>query len=126
MKLIVIGAPRTKKGHTKIVKVRGVTRIVQSDAHDAWAEPAILQMQAAHRRMGPAFPAYAMPVNLNAQIYRDRETGDLNNYLGAIADALERAGVVVNDKWIRGHDGSRLHVDAKNPRIELELTPLDG
>ena len=127
MKLIVIGAPRTKKTSQRIMRSRsGGSFIAQSEQHNAWAESAILQMrgQAMRQRPRSAGPM-EIPVNLHALVYRDRNVGDLGNYLAAICDALERADVVANDRLIGGFDGSRLLVDAKNPRIELELTPLD-
>jgi len=39
----------------------------------------------------------------------------------AVADALEHAGVVVNDRLIVSWDGSRLSKDAVRRRVELEV-----
>lgn len=127
MKLTVIGAPRTKKNSQRIMRTRsGGSFIAQSVQHNAWAESAILQMrgQAMCQRPRSAGPM-EIAVNLSALVYRDRAAGDLGNFLAAICDALERAGVVANDRLIGGFDGSRLMLDAKNPRVELELTPLE-
>ena len=38
--------------------------------------------------------------------------------------ALEEAGVVTDDMWIRGWDGSRLDKDAKNPRVEIQIEAM--
>lgn len=135
--MVIFGAPRTKKNHTRIIQVKGRPRIVQAASHDAWADGAILQLRANYRRaramspklwlpvdaVDPVLPL-AIPVNLAARVYRDKNVGDLGNYLAAICDALERAGVVENDRLIGGFDGSRLYVDAKNPRVEILLSPL--
>lgn len=119
---IVHGAPRTKKNHTRILRVRGRVVVAQSESHDAWANTAILQLRAKSHGL----PAWIRgPVNLRARIYRERDTGDLGNYLAAICDALQAAGVVTDDREILGFDGSRLLKDAKNPRVDIVLTPLE-
>lgn len=63
--------------------------------------------------------------NLNccALFYRDRLTGDAVGYYQALADALEEAGIVENDRLIVSWNGSQLLKDAKNPRIEVSLWP---
>lgn len=63
----------------------------------------------------------AFPMNLRAKIYRHAEVGDTIGYLQAIADMLEDAHVVANDKWIQTFDGSEPLKDAQNPRIEVRL-----
>lgn len=128
MNFSILGDPRTKKNHTRIIRVRGVPRIVQAESHDAWAQSAQLQLQAQWsaqrpRGMGDGLPD-DNPKNLRALVYRDRAVGDLGNYLAAICDVLERAGVVANDRLIAGFDGSRLLVDRANPRVEITLTEM--
>jgi Holliday junction resolvase RusA-like endonuclease len=51
--------------------------------------------------------------------------GDLIGYLQAIADAMENIGILSNDKWVMGWDGSRLALDRDRPRVEIQITPLD-
>ena len=114
--LRIVGPPRTKKN--SMMMAHG--RLMQSRQAMEWQDKAVLQLQSQTRGIIPCQD----PCNLTARIYRDKNHGDLGNYLAAICDALEKAGVVVNDKWIQGFDGSRLHVDRKNPRVELELTAL--
>lgn len=127
MKFVILGTPRTKKNSQRIMRGRGGGSFIgQSEQHNAWAEPAIFQLKAQFMSVRPrgAGPM-VIDLNLNAQVYRDRAVGDLGNFLNAICDALERSGVVKNDKQIGGFDGSRLRVDRKTPRVELELTPLE-
>lgn len=124
MTLVIHGAPRTKKNSQRIARGRaGRPFVMQSRQHDAWAIAAVLQLRAAWRRSMHGGPLL-MAVNLRARIYRERRVGDLGNYLAAICDALERAGVVHNDRLIEGFDGSRMLLDRHAPRVELELTPL--
>lgn len=65
-------------------------------------------------------------LNCAAIFYRDANRGDAVGYYQGLADALESAGVLSDDKWIMQWDGTRLAKDAKRPRIEVTLTALDG
>lgn len=119
-KMTILGPPRTKKTSNRIVtrKSDGRQFVLPSAANESWTKNAVRQLLA-HGK-----PKLAEPVNLCALIYRDALRGDTIGYLQAICDALERAGVVVNDKWIVSFDGSRPLKDKNNPRVEIELTPL--
>jgi Holliday junction resolvase RusA-like endonuclease len=66
----------------------------------------------------------AQPLNCSAIFYRDADRGDAVGYYQGLADALEAAGVVADDKWIKQWDGSRLAKDAKLSRIEVTLTAI--
>jgi Holliday junction resolvase RusA-like endonuclease len=122
---VILGAPRTKKNSSRIVRSGGVPRIIPSRAHDEWERFAILQLQQQmSRHRGTTF--YETPLNMRAIIYREKAVGDLLNFLAAVSDALERAGVVSNDRWIAAVDGSRMDVDKVRPRVEIDLMPLTG
>lgn len=125
MRLTILGPPRTKKNHQRIIRVKGRPVIVQAKTSEGWEASAVAQLLS-QRPINRGFwePA-TVPVSLRALIYRDRNVGDLGNYLASVCDALERAGVVVNDRLIQSFDGSRLCIDRKNPRIELEITPME-
>src|SRR5262245_30597687 len=102
-RLSIFGPPRTKKNSARIVRAGQRMRILPSVAHQAWAKSAVEQLQHAWR-----LPPLDAPVSVAATVYRERGVGDLVNYLQAIADALEKAGVVINDRQIVSWDGSRL------------------
>lgn len=122
--LTVVGAPRTKKNSQRIMVNRrsGKRFVGQSAQHDAWAESAILQLRLGmNRYRGKTFHD-GQRWNMAALVYREKDTGDLLNYLAAVSDALEGAGVVENDRLIISLDGSRMLVDAKRPRVEIVLT----
>lgn len=139
MKLVIEGAPRTKKNGLRRIKRGRRVFTVPSAAHEAWEALAIPQLRMQYGRVlryvgvdhgrgaittgtGPL----ESPLNMRAQVYRDRDVGDLLNYLAAVSDALERAGVVADDKLIVSVDGSRLLLDRKRPRVEIELTLVQG
>lgn len=81
----------------------------------------MLRMRSQYHRRKPV----DWPVKVCAMVYRDANRGDLIGYLQAIADALETAGVVENDRLIVSWDGSRMLVDRANPRVEIELVAVD-
>jgi Holliday junction resolvase RusA-like endonuclease len=133
----IYGAPRTKKTSNRIVRVRGRPVVLPSKANETWARAAVLQLQSAWRRArSRRIPdghelvlepraAEARPVSVRATFYRDANRGDLIGYMQALADALEIAGVVENDRLIVSWDGTRMLVDRSVPRVELtiELAP---
>lgn len=120
---------RTKKNHGSVIK-RGTRKFhIPSEAYTtmegkivAWAQTALTMNH------GKAIFArclhFAQPLNCAAIFYRDANRGDANGYYQGLADALEAAGVVADDKWIVQWDGSRLRKDAQRPRIEVTLRAL--
>ncbi len=118
----ILGPPRTKKNHGRRVQVRGRTLTMPSLAFVEWENLALPQIavQCAARP-----PRIGQPVNLRAIVYRETAVGDLVGYLQAIADVLEKACAVVDDKWIVSFDGSRLRKDADRPRVEIVLSLAD-
>lgn len=119
--IVIVGKPATKKNSGRIVG-RGKRKwLLPSDPYVRWENAALPQLRIAWAGRDPI----AHPVSVRATFYRERNTGDMNNYFSALADALQKARIVVDDKWIMSWDGSRLAKDAKRPRIELEIEPLD-
>lgn len=124
MKLIIIGPPRTKKTHQRIFRNKrtGAPMVMPAKTSKAWEASAILQLMQAR-----AFDFESDgPVSVCALVYRDARRGDLVGYLQAIGDALERSGVIVNDRLIASWDGSRLLVDRERPRVEIEVVAFGG
>jgi Holliday junction resolvase RusA-like endonuclease len=118
MTYVIEGAPRTKKTSNRILRFGKFNKIVPSKAYLDWRDDAVPQL----REQGVS--VYACPVNVRATVYRDAYRGDLIGYLQGIADALQEAGVIVDDKFITGWDGSRMTKDSKRPRVELEIVEM--
>jgi len=126
---VLHGPPRTKKTSNRIVQIRGknggrgFTKILPSEAHEAWHRAAMqeaLLVKAVIRRAGVVLPLVGS-VNVRAMFYRERLSGDAVGYYQALADLLEDAGIVANDSQVESWDGSRLLKDAGNPRVEVLL-----
>lgn len=118
MKFTILGPPRTKKNHSRIVrnKATGAPFLLPSADAAMWTESAKYQLSQQWR--GSPIEA---PVSVKATFYRERAVGDLVNYMQALADALQAAELVVNDSQIVSWDGTRLSKDAKDPRVEFEI-----
>lgn len=123
------GAPRTKKNHGKVLW-RGKRKLhVPSDAYMAWNAAAQLWLARWRSGRRPDMAPLVLPVrsavNCAALFYRHANMGDAVGFQQAIADALQEAGIVENDRLIVSWDGSRLLKDAANPRIEVTLTAAE-
>lgn len=114
---IILGPPRTKKTSAQLVRAGFRPRILPSKAfrewNKTWAQPQLI-------RARPETPIQCA-VNCRAIFYREALRGDAVGFYQALADALQDAGVVVNDAQIVSWDGSRMLKDAINPRIEVIL-----
>lgn len=132
MRLVIKGVPRTAKNSQRIFvnKKTGKPFITSGKSAADWGPNAVGQLMEQyahlrHRANGTTGYAIIEDVQVKALIYRDRRTGDLDNFQHAIGDALQRAGVIKNDSQIESWDGSRKLLDKANPRIELEITPME-
>lgn len=117
------GPPVTKKNHSRAFKRGKRIVVLPSAPYERWAKTAILFARAEWNRNGRQ--ALAEPVRVGATFYRARRTGDLINYCQALADVLQDAGVLVDDKWVYAWDGSRLDHDPGRPRIDVVLETME-
>lgn len=116
------GAPRTKKNHQQILKNRsGRPFVAPSKEFLVYQEQCLWQIRTPRRAISEA-------VNVKAVYYMpNRRRVDLTNLLEATDDILVRAGVLADDcaSVVAGHDGSRVLLDRKNPRVEIEIVEME-
>ena len=118
--VVIEGAPRSKKNSLRILRGKaGRPFVAQSAEHNTWAQKAVWQLRNQWRR-----PPVTAPVNMAAVVYREKAVGDLLNYLAAVSDALEAAGVIANDRQVVTVDGCRMEKDKARPRVEVEITEV--
>jgi Holliday junction resolvase RusA-like endonuclease len=128
--------PRTKKNSRTHVRKRAkngnmITVPLPSDAYREMEGQIVVFVARRQLRLA-AFPfpvsmqalRLEQPINCAAIFYREKDLGDAVGYYQGLADALEAAGVVADDKWIKQWDGSRLAKDAERSRIEVTLTAI--
>jgi hypothetical protein len=131
-RLVLPGIPRTKKTSNRTFEIgrrcracyRGLRTVVMpSEAWEVWCKTlAPLIRSALPLRWQPI----AYPVNCAALFYRDALRGDSHGFYQGLADVLQHAGLVADDKWIVSWDGSRLLKDTSRPRVELVITATEG
>ena len=124
------GAPRTKKTSNQASRTgkhcpkcklgTGMVRVFPSAQFRKWQEEC-----ASYVSTKPELNlALSKPLGMCALVYRDRASGDFVGYMQGISDVLQHVGIVLNDRYIVHHDGSRLRRDPNNPRVEITLTIL--
>lgn len=120
MRLVLYGAPRTKKNSQQILQNARTGRafISPSSAYKAYERDCLRQISGVYRA------GLVEPVNLKAVYYMPtRRRVDLVNLLEASNDILVKAGVLADDHSgvIASHDGSRVRYDKSNPRVEIVI-----
>lgn len=122
MRITIRGVPRTKKNHQKIVMRGKRPVIIQGEAYRQYEELALWQLP------HPKEPIKG-PVNVCCVYYMPtRQRVDLLNLLAATCDILVKGRVLEDDNCavVASHDGSRVRVDRKAPRVEIEITDAEG
>lgn len=119
MTFTIPGNPVTKKNHQRILKTRDGRSFVapssqykQYEAQCGWFVPR---------------EEIDYPVNVEAKYYMQTlRRVDLVNLLEATMDILVKYGCLKDDdsKIVVSHDGSRVLLDRKNPRVEITITKL--
>ena len=118
--LTLPGRPITKKNSQKIIVNKHTKRpmIIQSDKYRQYERECLLHLAQTVQK------CYEGPVALQAQYWMPdhKSWPDLIGLLQATSDILQKAGVIKNDKYIIGFDGSKIvGVDKQNPRVEIAL-----
>ena len=117
----LLGTPRTKKNSQRVFRLpSGGTRIAPSAAYVQYEWDCL-------RQLPPPSRPLAGPVNVRCLYYMPtRRRVDLTNLLEATDDILVKAGVLADDcaAVVAGHDGSRVLLDRKRPRVEITITEM--
>lgn len=104
-----------------------IPQVLPSQQAKAYLEDATLELRAQWSAIFREPIREDVEVNAAIRTYRATlHKADASNLYQAPEDALQHAGVVVDDYQVRTHNGSdRLH-DAVSPRVEITLTPYRG
>lgn len=120
----ILGKPATKKNSMRIAyTVSGRPILLPSKTNVSWSNDAVRQLQEQHRGPNGALPPLDGPVSVTYRIYlRDRQSeGDADNYMAAVNDVLQKAGVLANDKLIRCGMFTKSY-DKENARVDIQIT----
>lgn len=124
----VIGKPVSWKNNPKVGrnKYTGKVFVTKPKEKLDWLDDAVLQLRNQYRLQGGREPI-PRDLEVNAAIVsycakNQWRKIDTDNLYGGPHDALEAAGVLIDDWQIRSHNGSDRRLDDKNPRVEIVLT----
>lgn len=112
--------PRTKK--------TGATLgIRQKKAYALYRDAIIHVIEPVQAQLGLPLPPKPVTYNIAAIYYVDKrgELADVNGLNQGLHDALQDAGVIVNDWQFRTTDGTRIVTGDPEPRVELTITPIE-
>lgn len=123
LKLILRGAPRTKKNSQQIIKVGNRRKVIPSPQYRQYEKDCLWQISPkAKQRID-------MSVNVQCVYYMPtRRRVDLVNLQEATLDILVAAGVLADDncRIVAAMDGSRVDHDKNYPRVEITITSYRG
>lgn len=100
-------APIIRKGHIRMVKTKRGRE---------WADTAERQLREQWGNMQPVTAETFFFVD----VYRPRNSGDVDGYAKGILDAFQAGGVIENDSSIRRLTITK-HVDRNRPRVEVVI-----
>lgn len=126
MKLTIYGNPVTKKNSQRILYKftkfgRKTPFIAPSKAYVDYETDCLRQIKR------PLSPISAR-ANVRCVYYmKTARRVDLANLIEATTDILVKAGVLADDnsKIVAAHDGSRVELDRKNPRVEIWIEEME-
>lgn len=124
VKLILRGAPVTKKNSQRILRTGSGRPFIQPSAQYKRYEADCLR-----QIPRPFCQQIDTPVNVQCVFYMPtRRRCDLVNLLESVCDILVRAGVLADDncRIVAAHDGSCVRLDRANPRVEIDIVPWHG
>lgn len=126
MKLTLYGNPVTKKNSQRILYKftkfgRKTPFIAPSKAYVDYETDCLRQIKKPHSPI-------SVRVNVRCVYYmKTARRVDLANLIEATTDILVKARVLEDDnsKIVAAHDGSRVELDRKNPRVEIEIEEME-
>ena len=122
MHLTLYGDPRTKKNSARILRTHsGAPFVAPSKAYADYEADCLRQIKRPHSPISDR-------VNVRCVYYmKTARRVDLANLIEATTDILVKARVLEDDnaKIVAGHDGSRVELDRKNPRVEIEIEEME-
>ena len=120
-RFVIEGPPVVLKNRKQIVSIGGKPRLISSSKARRWIDDAVMQLRTQWAGRSPI----AAMVNARITSYLPtRRKTDASNLYQAPEDALQAAGVLLDDWQIESHDGSRRSYDKERPRVEIELTEV--
>lgn len=126
-RFVILGAPAVAKNSRQIRRGRsGKPFPGRSKTYEAWRNSAVVQLGMQWRLRAAIDTGRKGWLNVAVVSYlAKRQTPDSDNLYCAPLDAMQAAGILHNDYWVRSHDGSdrvpwKEH--KSEPRVEITVT----
>ena len=98
------------------VNVRGKLRMITTAKARTWKKAAAWSLRAQRGTI----PTITGPCTLTIRVFLPTASGDVDNYLKAVLDALQDAKVFANDRQVQGIQATKAK-DKDRPRVEIEV-----
>ena len=118
MQITIQGRPITKKNSSQIIRRGNRSFLIPSKQYLKYEKECAWYLNGTHKQ------GIDTPINLKCVYYMPtRHKVDLCNLLAATCDILVKYEVIEDDncKIVVSHDGSRVHYDKENPRVEIYI-----
>lgn len=123
MKIVIPVTPRSKKNSQQIIYNPKTKRpmIIQSKLYANFERECGLYLKRYKSNID-----YSINLKIDFCV-PDKRRRDIANYIEAIQDILVKYEVIKDDNYniIKSLDGTRMHIDKKNPRVEIEITKIE-
>ena len=116
---VIVGKCPSKSNSYKIITINGHASLAKKTALKQYERSFHLQCNKYRNRM------ISVPFGLYIAVYYEDNRPDLDNSLKIVLDCLQACKAIKNDRQCVKIFAERF-VDKKNPRIEIELTELEG
>ena len=129
LQFLIDGQAMSKKRNWVPVCGRGHPRIVLTREYKDWEKGVVDQLWVQRVTYAGSMLVPWVPIDEPVQaefhfFLKGFREIDLSNLYQGPEDALQAAGILKNDKFIAGHDGSRRHPGIDNPHITITITPI--
>lgn len=114
------GNPADGSKNRKVIRRWGSrVGVGRTETYRAWLDSAVAQLREQGGPIKLGGRGNPLAVNLIAYVPKGARP-DIDNLLAGPLDALQRAGVISNDYWVREISAERLRDEAE-PRVEIEV-----
>ena len=118
---VIIGKPVSQKNSKTIVTKGKFPRMITNKNVRDWKNSAIIQLKEQMERTGAAVIPKGVELEVRIVSYMAKgQAIDADNLAAGPLDAMEKAGIYLNDYWVRCVISDR-RKDVNFPRVEIQI-----
>jgi len=116
MKYVIEGKPLSVNNAKAAVNVRGKLRMISTSKARKWKDTAVWSLKA----QNGTTPRIEGPCSLSISVFLPTAAGDVDNYVKSAMDALQSAGIILNDRQVQRISVTKAQ-DKYRPRVEITV-----